>query len=156
MRSRYCLLLSLHNAVFIPGQAHQTLGMPPIFAATSLSNSSHPKTLEHGALFLCGIIDLTTRAKPPSVVVVVLVLCPCTLSSHAALCASGFVCPKSAWRGRWQPCCSAIANKVPFRKELDQCVLAVTRDAARVAYSGWGIAIAFGVWGWIAGQAREH
>jgi hypothetical protein len=113
--------------------------MPPILSTATVFDRTQTQALEHGALLFLGIILFTTCAKAARKVVVVLVILVWSFASDVALLGGGLVDAEGAWSGRGYSGGTTVTYKVTFGEEFDEFVFAVTRDTARVAYSGWGV-----------------
>ena len=120
--------------------------MPPVLPAALLTES---KALKHCALFLVRVILLPAATEAAVVVLIVAVFPPRRLVCDVALLPRCDVDAQGARRSGRVLGRAAVANKVAFGEELDEFVLAMARDAARVADAG-RVAV-----GWTAGETGK-
>ena len=108
--------------------------MPPILSTSPVFLFSQTQALKHGPfLFLC-IIPLVTVTKIILYVMVIRIARCRRLAIHRSLHASLGINSERAGICRRETSGTAIAGEVAPMKQLDELVLAMAGDAARIAY----------------------
>lgn len=125
-----CLVL----VVPVSFQAHQAFWVVPILATAPGLCRPESQALEHGSLFSLWVVLFSACAEVVLEVVVVLVLGRKLLRVNST--GAGYrVGAQHAWGCGRQSFRAAVADEITSAEELDQVVLAVARDGARIAYA---------------------
>lgn len=129
--------------------------MVPVLTTTAGLCRSQPKALEHGPFLLEGVIVAFAAAEAVLEVLVVLVVRIGLLGVHTTLEVRFGIGAQDAGARGGDAVGSTVACEVALLEDLDEGVLAVALDGARVADAGRGPCVGVGR-GWrVARQARE-
>lgn len=129
--------------------------MVPILATAACFLSSEAQTLEHGAFLLERIIITVAAAEPVAKVLAVSVIRLGLLAMDPAAGVRFVIGAEIARARGGYPRGSAVAGEVALLEDLDQGVLAVALDGARIAHASGRPRIRWRRWRRVARQAGK-
>lgn len=129
--------------------------MKPVLTAAAGLCRAESEALKHGSLLLKGVIVALAAAEAVAEVLVIAVVDVGLLRMHSSLCICLVVCLQRAGGRGWEARRAAVTGKVALLEYLDERVLAVALDRARVADPRWRPRVGWRRWRRVACQTGK-